>query len=158
MEEPGRLQSMGSLRVGHDWATSLSLFTFMHWRWKWQPLQGSCLENPRDGGAWWAAVYGVTQSRTRLKWLSSSSSHVTIHDNSETEIIVSATKYHCRTQIRQHIRLNDMEIWQQIRLNDMEMIWMIWPSLTPQDPNSFKWFSWMGKTQSIFQQIENPTK
>ena len=37
MEEPGRLQSMGSLRVGYDWATSLSLFTFMHWRRKWQP-------------------------------------------------------------------------------------------------------------------------
>ena len=37
MEEPGRLQSMGSLRVGHDWATSLSLFTFMHWRRRWQP-------------------------------------------------------------------------------------------------------------------------
>ena len=37
MEEPGRLQSMGSLRVGHDWATSLALFTFMHWRRKWQP-------------------------------------------------------------------------------------------------------------------------
>ena len=36
-EEPGRLQSMGSLRVGHRWATSLSLFTFMHWRRKWQP-------------------------------------------------------------------------------------------------------------------------
>ena len=35
------------------------------------PLQCSCLENPRDGGAWWAAVYGVAQSRTRLKWLSS---------------------------------------------------------------------------------------
>ena len=38
------------------------------------PLQCSCMENPRDGGAWWAAVYGVAQSRTRLKWLSSSSS------------------------------------------------------------------------------------
>ena len=38
------------------------------------PLQCSCLENPRDGEAWWAAVYGVTQNRTRLKWLSSSSS------------------------------------------------------------------------------------
>ena len=38
------------------------------------PLQCSCLENPRDGGAWWAAVYGVAQSRTRLMWLSSSSS------------------------------------------------------------------------------------
>ena len=37
------------------------------------PLQCSCLENPRDGQAWWAAVYGVAQSRTRLKWLSSSS-------------------------------------------------------------------------------------
>ena len=41
MEKPGRLQSMGSLRVGHDWATSLSLFTFMHWRrneiLEWQP-------------------------------------------------------------------------------------------------------------------------
>ena len=36
------------------------------------PLQCSCLENPRDGGAWWAALYGVAQSRTRLKWLSSS--------------------------------------------------------------------------------------
>ena len=37
------------------------------------PLQCSCLENPRDGGAWWAAIYGVAQSRTQLKWLSSSS-------------------------------------------------------------------------------------
>ena len=37
MEEPGRLQSTGSLRVGHDWATSLTLFTFMHWRRNWQP-------------------------------------------------------------------------------------------------------------------------
>ena len=37
MEEPGGLHSMGSLRVGYDWATSLSLFTFMHWRRKWQP-------------------------------------------------------------------------------------------------------------------------
>ena len=41
------------------------------------PLQCSCLENPRDGGAWWAAVYGVAQSRTRLKQLSSSSSRGT---------------------------------------------------------------------------------
>ena len=40
------------------------------------PLQFSCLENPRDGGAWWAAVYGVAQSRTRLKRLSSSSSNI----------------------------------------------------------------------------------
>ena len=37
VEEPGRLKSMGPLRIGHDWVTSLSLFTFMHWRRKWQP-------------------------------------------------------------------------------------------------------------------------
>ena len=122
MEEPQRLQSMGSLGIGHDWVTSLVLFTFMHWIRTWQPtpvllpgesqrlgslvgcrlwgrtesdtterfhfhfslscigegngnpLQCSCLENPRDRGAWWAAVYWVAQSRTRLRRLSSSSS------------------------------------------------------------------------------------
>ena len=45
------------------------------------PLQCSCLENPRDGGAWWAAVYGVSQSRTQLKWLSSSSSSMSTFFN-----------------------------------------------------------------------------
>ena len=51
--------------------SSLSFFTFMHWRINGNPLQCSCLENPRDRGAWWAAVYRVEQSRTRLKRLSS---------------------------------------------------------------------------------------
>ena len=78
-EEPGRLQSMGSRRVGHDWATSLSLFTFCIGGGNGNPLQCSCLENPMDRGAWWAAVYGVTQSRTRLKRLSSSSSSSSIN-------------------------------------------------------------------------------
>ena len=44
------------------------------------PLQCSCLENPRDGEAWWADIYGVAQSRTRLKRLSSSSYHVNSQD------------------------------------------------------------------------------
>ena len=73
-EYPGELQSMGSLRVGHDWTTSLSLFTFMHWRRKWQPTPVSLPGESQ--GAWWAAIYGVTQSRTGLKWLSSSSTHI----------------------------------------------------------------------------------
>ena len=72
MEEPGRLQSMGSLRVGHNWATSLSLSCIGEGN--GNPLQCSCLENPRDVRAWWAAVYGVARSRTWLNWLSSSSS------------------------------------------------------------------------------------
>ena len=69
-EEPGGLQSMGSLRVGHDWATSLHFSLSCIGDGNGNPLQCFCLENPRDVGAWWAAVYGVTQSRTRLKWLS----------------------------------------------------------------------------------------
>ena len=72
-EEPGRLQSIGSLQVGHDWATSLSHIG----EGNSNPLQCSCRENPRDGGAWWAAIYGVAQGRSRLRWLSSSSN--TIH-------------------------------------------------------------------------------
>ena len=73
-EEPGGLQSMGSLRVGTTeqlhFHFSLSCIGEGHGN----PLQRSCLENPRDGGAWWAAIYGVAQIRTRLKRLSSSSS------------------------------------------------------------------------------------
>ena len=76
---PTRLQSMGSLRVGHDWATSLSLFTFMHWRRKWQATPVFLPGESRDGGAWWAAIYGVTQSRTRLKRISSSSSMLSLN-------------------------------------------------------------------------------
>ena len=76
MEEPGRLQSMGSWRVGHDWATSLSLSLSCIREGNGNPLQCSCLENLWGGGAWWAAVYGVAQSGTRLKQLSSSSSCV----------------------------------------------------------------------------------
>ena len=72
-EEPGGLQSMGSLRVRHEWATSLSLFTSMHWRRKWQPTPVSLPGESQGRGAWWAAVYEVAQSRIRLKWLSSSS-------------------------------------------------------------------------------------
>ena len=68
MEEPGGLQSMGSRRVGHEESDTERL----HFHFSLScigegngnPLQCSCLENPRDRGAWWAAVYGVAQSGT----------------------------------------------------------------------------------------------
>ena len=74
MEEPGGLQAMG--------CTELDTTEWLHFHFSLSctgegsgnPLQCSCLENPRDGGAWWAAVYGVAQSRRWLKRLSSSSS------------------------------------------------------------------------------------
>ena len=80
-EEPGRLQSMGSRRVGHDWVTSLSLFTFMLWRRKWQPTPVFLPGESRDGGASWAAVYEVSQSQTGLKRLSRRKWHYTLYMN-----------------------------------------------------------------------------
>ena len=68
-EEPGRLQSRGSLRVGHDWVTSVSLFTFMHWRRKWQPtpvfLPG---ESQGRGSLVGCRLWGRTESDT-TEWL-----------------------------------------------------------------------------------------
>ena len=69
---------MGSLRARHDWATSLLCIG----EGNGNPLQCSCLENPRDGGAWWAAVYGVAQSWTRLTWLSNSSRNYKAREHS----------------------------------------------------------------------------
>ena len=92
-EEPGRLQSMGLLRVGHDWATSLSCIG----EGNGSPLQCSCLENPRDRGAWCAAIYGVAQSRTQLKRLSSNSRAMTwlkqLSSSSRSGIAIPLVRY-----------------------------------------------------------------
>ena len=73
-EEPSGLQSMGSLRVGTTEQLHFHFSLSCIGEGNGNPLQCSCLENPRDRGAWWAAVYGVAQSQTLLKRLSSSSS------------------------------------------------------------------------------------
>ena len=62
------------LTVGCDWSALACMHACIG-EGNGNPLQHSCLGNPRDRGAWWAAVYGVTQSRTWLKWLSSNSSN-----------------------------------------------------------------------------------
>ena len=73
-EEPGRLQSMGSLESDTTERLHFHFSLSCIGEGNGNPLQYSCLENPRDGEAWWAAIYGVVQSRTRMKQLSSSSS------------------------------------------------------------------------------------
>ena len=65
------------------------------------PLQYSCLENPRDGGAWWAAIYGVAQSRTQLKWLSSSSSNFQVKQSMPWTVKCPITR---KTDCFQNIR------------------------------------------------------
>ena len=69
--EPGRLQSMGSLESDMIEQLHFHFSLSCTGEGNGNPLQCSCLENPRDGGTWWAAIYGVAQSQTRLKWFSS---------------------------------------------------------------------------------------
>ena len=66
-EKPGRLQSVGSLRVRQTEQLHFHFSISCIGEGNGNPLQCSCLENPRDRGAWWAAVYGVTWSWPRLK-------------------------------------------------------------------------------------------
>ena len=70
-EEPGRLQSMGSLRVGYDWVTSLSLFTFMQWRRKWQPAP---VFLPGESQGRWSLIGCRLWGRTELDTTESTSS------------------------------------------------------------------------------------
>ena len=93
-EQPGGLQSMGSLRVGHDWATSLSLFTFMHWRRKWQPTPAFFPgESQGQGSLVGCHLWGLTES-DRLTWLSSSVSTESVRCDSLPPISLS-TKAQC---------------------------------------------------------------
>ena len=77
-EEPGGLQSMALLRVGTTEKLYFHFSLSCIREGNGNPLQCSCLENPRGKGAWWAAVYGVAQSWTRLKRLSSNSSKLSL--------------------------------------------------------------------------------
>ena len=70
MEEPGGLQSWGHYESDMTERLHFHFSLSCIGEGNGNPLQSSCLENPRNGGAWWAAIYGVTQSRIRLKRLS----------------------------------------------------------------------------------------
>ena len=114
-EEPRRLQSMGSLRVGHDWATSLWFFTVMHWRRKWQPTPVFSPGGSQNWGAWWAAVYGVAQSRVRLKRLRSMATSSGLEDR-HISILNKERKQNTRDEskvLSQRNRKNGWEILQK---------------------------------------------
>ena len=83
-EEPGGLQSMGLLESDTTERLHFHFSLSCIGEGNGNPLQCSCVENPRDGAAWWAAVYGVAQSQTRLNRLSSSSSS-SMHDPTSLE-------------------------------------------------------------------------
>ena len=95
MEEPGGLQSMGLLESDMTERLHFHFSLSCIGEGNGNPLQCSCLENPKDRGAWWASVYGVAQSWTWLKWRSSSSSakHLIWSVLSEC-VIVAYNKYY----------------------------------------------------------------
>ena len=109
-EEPDSLQSMGSLRVGHDWVTSLSLFTFMHWRRKWQPTP--------------VFLPGESQGR-EPHGLPSMGSHRVGHDWSDLVVVVSV-----KTDYRKHIclglgsELKKISLFQEFRIETPLLCWM----------------------------------
>ena len=99
MEEPGRLQSMGSLESDTTERLHFHSSLSCTGEGNGNPLQYSCLENPRDGGAWWAAVCGVAESRTRLKRLSSSSSKPVSAVSSSLQLLITLSFQLLRPQI-----------------------------------------------------------
>ena len=88
-EEPGRLQSMGSLESDTTERLPFHFSLACIGEGNGNPLQCSCLENPRDGEAWWAAVSGVSQSRTQLKRLSSISTKLRLFDSKSNKVTSS---------------------------------------------------------------------
>jgi len=90
-EEPGRLQSMGSLESDTTERLHFHFSLSCIGEGNGNPLQCSCLENPRDGGSWWAAVFGVAQNWTRLKQLSSSSSSMQTVDHKRQQVPVTGS-------------------------------------------------------------------
>ena len=103
MEEPGRLQSMGVAKS----QTRLSDFTFTFNFHAFDREMATHLENPRDRGAWWAAIYGIAQSQTQLKRLSSSSSRGYLpnqrHSLRHPLYIISLMYYSLRWLLMRHI-------------------------------------------------------
>ena len=97
-EEPGRLQSMGLLESDTTEQLHFHFSLSPIGEGNDNPLRCSCLENPRDGGAWWAALYGVAQSRTRLKRLSSSSSSSKLKNELPWWLSGKETAFQCRRQ------------------------------------------------------------
>ena len=92
-EEPGKLWFMGSLRVGHDWATSFSLFTFMHWRRKWQPTPLFLPGESQGRGSRWAASMG---------------SHRVGHDRSDLAAAAGGPR---TTSLMESLTMNHLFLW-----------------------------------------------
>ena len=100
------------------------------------PPQCSCLENPRDGGAWWAAIYGVTQSWTWLKWLSNSNSNEDIKSGS-----IGGTQIEERNLGDRIDRIGRLTEWEERRISDNSKTYGLgdWHAAISQDVRGRRW-------------------
>ena len=110
------------------------------------PLQCSCLENPRDGEAWWAAVYGVAQSRTRLTWLSSSSSSSSSWQTGPTE--ASRGLKQNWQQGTQQMSYEEINGWMNIKMVHMS-VWIALRFLF-QEREHQEMFRWYQRWSKVF--------
>ena len=130
-EEPGRLQSMESLRVGQTKRLHFHFSLSCIGEGNGNPLQCSYLENPGDRGAWWAAVYGVAQGRTRLKQLSSSILYSDFLVLYLISLICSRLPIPISHYIvSHHVSLGSSRLWQYLRHLLLLMILTIWKNTT----------------------------
>ena len=146
-ERAWRLQSMGSLWVGHDWTTSLSLFTFIHCRRKWQPPPVFLPGESQGWGAWWAAVYGVAQSRTWLKRLSSSSSSFVAAANVKTWNWHIGMKSYLPVPLWKDRQVAGVQVWFQSGARK-HLRWLERPGFESYFCSSFR-ILWVSFTHSI---------
>ena len=108
------------------------------------PLQCSCLENPRNGGAWWAALYGVVKSRTRLKWLSSSSSGKKWSSIPHYGLGYSWSSFDSFVKIRLQAHLGD--VWVQFQTTDIKWVTGTFWFSTPYNSYVYTVVYWVGNT------------
>ena len=128
---PGKSHGWRSLKGCSPWGRwELDMTQWLHFHFSLScigeangnPLQCSCLENPRDGGAWWAAVYGIALSQTRLKRLSSSSSKCSWeylalamnHFLEKFRLLKARIAYLPKTQLRWQLRENSLKRWSSV--------------------------------------------
>ena len=139
-EEPGRLQSMGSLGIGQDWVTSLSLFTFMHWRRKWQPipvilpresqgqgsLVGCCLWGPTVRHNWSnlaaAATGSIWYKNIQNTWFFKVL-YIYIYIHTHTHVWGGGAQYATGDQWRNNSK--KMKGWSQSKNNMQLWMWLV---------------------------------
>jgi len=133
-EEPGGLQFVGLLESDTSERLHFHFSLSCIEEGNGNPLQCSCLENPRDAAAWWAAVYGVTQSWIWLKWLSSSNSSIPLFTPALFTIARTWKQPRCPSTdewIKKLWCIYTMEYYSAVKMNTFEAVLMKWVNLEP---------------------------